>query len=132
MTNGRSRAIPGRWRLRVDRAGSPPDPRFSLANERTFLAWNRTALALIGGGLAAAQLLRVEVGGARLMVGLPLIGLGAAVGLAGITRWRACELAMRRRARLPRPRLAVALLGIGASAIAVLSIVLLTLSQLRS
>ena len=37
--------------------GRDPDPRFTLANERTFLAWNRTALALIGGGLAAGQLL---------------------------------------------------------------------------
>ena len=37
--------------------GEDPDPRFTFANERTFLAWNRTALALIGGGLAAGQLL---------------------------------------------------------------------------
>ena len=37
--------------------GRDPDPRFTLANERTYLAWNRTALALIGGGLAAGQLL---------------------------------------------------------------------------
>ncbi|MET1000460.1 MAG: DUF202 domain-containing protein, partial [Acidimicrobiia bacterium] len=32
--------------------GRDPDPRFSYANERTFLAWNRTALALIAAGLA--------------------------------------------------------------------------------
>src|SRR4051794_41895806 len=36
--------------------GEAPDPRFTFANERTFLAWNRTALALIGGGLAAGPL----------------------------------------------------------------------------
>ena len=40
--------------------GRDPDPRFTLANERTYLAWNRTALALIGGGLAAGQLLDFE------------------------------------------------------------------------
>nr|WP_238346475.1 DUF202 domain-containing protein [Pseudomonas taiwanensis] len=32
--------------------GKPPDPRFTLANERTFLAWIRTALALLGGAIA--------------------------------------------------------------------------------
>ena len=38
-----------------DAEGSPPDYRFSLANERTFLAWIRTGLALIGGGLGVAS-----------------------------------------------------------------------------
>ena len=37
--------------------GEEPDPRFSYANERTFLAWNRTALALISVGLAVTNLL---------------------------------------------------------------------------
>lgn len=32
--------------------GSEPDPRFTLANERTFLAWIRTVLAVITGGVA--------------------------------------------------------------------------------
>ena len=35
--------------------GTEPDPRLTFANERTFLAWARTGLALIGGGLAVAQ-----------------------------------------------------------------------------
>ncbi len=120
-----------RWRTRPHHVGSPPDPRFSLANERTFLAWNRTALALIGGGLAAAQLLRFGLSEARLLIGLPLIALGAAVGIAGIRRWRASELAMRLRAPLPRAHLAPGLLGAGTAAIAVLSLVVLTLDQLR-
>ena len=34
--------------------GTEPDPRFTFANERTYLAWNRTGLALVGGGLALA------------------------------------------------------------------------------
>ena len=34
-----------------------PDVRFTLANERTFLAWNRTALALVVAGLGIVQLL---------------------------------------------------------------------------
>ena len=48
------------------REGKEPDARFSYANERTFLAWNRTALALIATGVAATQLLPdlyVEGGG---------------------------------------------------------------------
>ena len=44
--------------------GEDPDPRFTLANERTFLAWIRTAMALIGGGLAAGQLLDFDSRGA--------------------------------------------------------------------
>ncbi len=119
------------WRTRPHRVGSPPDPRFSLANERTFLAWNRTALALIGGGLAAAQLLRFGLTSARLLIGLPLIALGGVVGIAGIRRWRASELAMRTRTPLRRARLAPGLLGVGTAAIAVMSLIVLTLDQLR-
>ena len=39
------------------RVGRDPDYRFTLANERTFLAWIRTALALSAGGLASISLL---------------------------------------------------------------------------
>ena len=38
--------LPRRFPARVYRAGTEPDPRFTLANERTFLAWIRTSLAL--------------------------------------------------------------------------------------
>ncbi len=120
-----------RWRTNPERVGAPADPRFSLANERTFLAWNRTALALIGGGLAAAQLLHFGIGGGPLIVGLPLIALGVVAALAGVRRWRASELAMRLKTPLPRARLAPAFLGAGAGIIAVLSLVLLTIDQLR-
>src|SRR3954462_10286719 len=41
---------PGWWNDLVDE-GAAPDPRFTFANERTFLAWIRTSLALIAGGL---------------------------------------------------------------------------------
>src|SRR4051812_50066282 len=65
-----------------------PDPRFTLANERTFLAWNRTALALIGGGLAVEQFL--DTGRAtRLALAIPLILLGALLAGSSYSRWRA-------------------------------------------
>ena len=37
---------------RVYAVGEEPDPRFSMANERTTLAWLRTAMALVGGAIA--------------------------------------------------------------------------------
>jgi putative membrane protein len=95
--------------------GEAPDPRFTFANERTFLAWNRTALALIGGGLAAGQLLDFQSEAVRLIVALAPIALGGAVALASYRRWEANERAMRLHEPLPgsAPRwLAIALAGI--------------------
>ena len=72
----------------------PVDSRFTQANERTFLAWNRTALAFIAGGLAVEQFL--DTGrAARLIVSIPLILLGGFVGIAGYYRWRHAEEAIR-------------------------------------
>ena len=81
--------------------GHEPDPRFTLANERTFLAWNRTAMALIGGGLAAGQLLQLDSRLARLLVALPPIALGVALALASYVRWEANERALRLDEPLP-------------------------------
>jgi putative membrane protein len=81
--------------------GEDPDPRFTFANERTFLAWNRTALALIGGGLAAGQLLEFDSQAIRLAVSLPPILLGGVLALSSYRRWEANERAMRLRQPLP-------------------------------
>ena len=81
--------------------GHDPDPRFTLANERTFLAWNRTALALVGGGLAAGQLLDFDSTVARLVVALPPIGLGATLALMSYRRWERNERALRLEQPLP-------------------------------
>lgn len=109
----------------------PSDPRFSFANERTFLAWNRTALALIGGGLAASQLLDFGIPGLREVVSLPLIALGAVLGVVGLARWRASELALRLRTPLPCAWAAPALLGLSVGAIAVVAILVLLLDALH-
>lgn len=65
-----------------------------MANERTFLAWTRTALAFIAGGLAVEQLLHTGRT-SRLLVSVPLILLGGLMGVAGYWRWRASEDAMK-------------------------------------
>jgi putative membrane protein len=86
--------------------GEAPDPRFSLANERTFLAWNRTALALIAGGLAVTQLLpETAVPGLRRVLGVLLIALGAVLSFFSYRHWDDVERALRTGAALPRSRL---------------------------
>lgn len=105
------------------RSGEDIDPRFSYANERTFLAWNRTALALIGVGLAVANLLPpFEFAWGRRMIALPLIALGGVVSAISLTEWIANERAMRRRERLPGSRLPL-LLAVVVAAVAVVAVV---------
>ena len=110
-------------------AESEPDPRFTLANERTFLAWSRTALALVVAGLAIVQLLPPFAGvpfGRRLL-GVPLIILGAVVAVAAYWEMTRNQRAMRLGEPLPRsivPRLlAGTIAGIAglASAVVLLS-----------
>jgi inner membrane protein YidH len=111
-----------------DKRGTDPDPRFTFANERTFLAWNRTALALIVGGLAVVQFMKIGFGGAELIVALPLIGLGAAMSIASYRLWQRNELALRMGESLPvskMPRMlvyAIALLSLVAVALAIVQI----------
>jgi putative membrane protein len=111
---------------RLRDVGEDPDPRFTFANERTFLAWNRTALALIGGGLAAGQLLDFDSELVRLLVALPPIGLGGVLALTSYRRWEANERAMRLRQPLPTigpPRFVPPAIAALAVVIAVLVIV---------
>ncbi|MGK2318725.1 YidH family protein [Gordonia rhizosphera] len=112
---------------RVFPGGSDPDPRFTLANERTFLAWIRTALAFVAAGVALEAF---ALGGlspaTRKAVAVVLIvtGMLAAAG-AGWHWWRA-ETAMRRGRPLPLPAI-VPLIAIAATAgAAVATILVLT------
>jgi putative membrane protein len=83
-------------------AGERPDYRFSLANERTFLAWLRTGLALIGGGLAVAQFL--AAGPLRDALAVTLLALGGIVAVRAIDHWARCERAIRQGRDLPPSR----------------------------
>lgn len=87
-----------RW---VYGSGSEPDARFSLANERTFLAWARTGLALLAAGVALEALdLPVEPG-LRLAAAVLLIALGSAAPAVAWWGWARTERAIRRGEPLP-------------------------------
>ncbi|MGV0383464.1 YidH family protein [Corynebacterium sp. 22_2729] len=100
--------------------GKEPDPRFTLANERTFLAWIRTSLAFLAGGVALEAFRSPDVpehlwstaAVLVLIVGM-LIGLGAAV------RWLRVERAMRTGKALPVPAIVPFLAGVAVVACAV-------------
>jgi putative membrane protein len=106
--------------------GSDPDPRFTLANERTFLAWTRTALAFIAAGLAITQLLPdFATQTQRRLLGLPLIVLGAVIAFTSYRHWRASERAMRLSEPLPAshlPRVIALVTALGAVGAAILAL----------
>lgn len=81
--------------------GTEPDPRFSFANERTFLAWTRTALALMVAGGAVAQFAVSAGPVVRGTLAALLIAMGAFVALVGYARWRRAEVALRLDRPLP-------------------------------
>jgi putative membrane protein len=90
---------------RLQQVGTRPDYRFSLANERTFLAWLRTGLALIAGGLAIAQFLPpLPMTHLREAISVALLVLGGAVALHAVDRWIRTERAIRLGAELPPSR----------------------------
>ncbi|TVL90559.1 YidH family protein [Streptomyces sp. SAJ15] len=111
---GRLAAATGSVRLwfapeRVHAEGETPDYRFSLANERTFLAWLRTGLALIGGGFAADQFLPHTARPLRLALAVTLLAAGAVCAIRAVNHWVRCERAMRKGEDLPLSRFPAAL-----------------------
>lgn len=111
------RVIPPDPRLQ----GSDPDYRFTLANERTFLSWIRTALALAAGGLGAVTLLDDFPG--EELLGLALLTLSVLTAGLSYRRWALSETAMRMQQPLPQSWLPMAL-AIGVALIAIGSAVL--------
>jgi putative membrane protein len=104
--------------------GDRIDYRFTLANERTFLAWIRTAVALVAGGLVAAKALDFDHEVWRWVVAAPPIAGGGVLAALATDRWRRYDEAMRAGRELPVGR-GIVLLGI---AIAVYAVVVLVAS----
>lgn len=118
--------------MRDDRGGVPdtdrpgerePDYRFTLANERTFLAWIRTSLGLVAGGVVVHQLVEpLRVQGARTAIALGCAVLAVAVAAGAYFHWSSVQRAMRRSEPLPGSTL-VPILAVGTTVIAVFAAV---------
>jgi putative membrane protein len=109
--------------------GTEPDPRFTLANERTFLAWMRTALAFIAGGVALEALPIDTVPGGRDLRNtgaLVALCLGIVLAAGAAFRWLRVERAMREQRPLPAPAIVPAL-SVGAIVVAVVLLLLVLL-----
>lgn len=104
-----------KWR----ESGDDPDYRFSLANERTFLAWIRTALAILAGGVLLEEF-STRIGPHWVIVVLAVVlgALSTVLAVIAYLRWRANEIAMRHGGRLPLtiaiPLIAAVVLAVGA------------------
>lgn len=117
---------PRRFPHRVYGVGAEPDPRFTLANERTFLAWIRTSLALIAAGVALEALGLGIQPQLRLAASLVLIVTGILVPAQAWFGWMSAERAMRRTRPLPPPHLAlpVGIAIVAAGVLIVLGVIL--------
>ena len=122
-------AAPGPGEADPASAESEPDARYTFANERTFLAWTRTALAFMVAGLGIVQLLPPFPGvpWGRHVLGVPLIVIGALIAAVSYGQWVRSQQAMRRGEPLPRsilPRI----LAIAIVIMAIISAVVLLVS----
>jgi putative membrane protein len=115
-----------------DDDGTEPDPRFTFANERTFLAWSRTALALVVAGLGIVQLLPPFPGvpWGRHVLGVPLIVFGAIVAVTAYGEWTRCQRAMRHGLPLPRSVMPT-IISVVIATMAVVSAIVVLVSALR-
>lgn len=115
-----------------DTSGLDPDYRFTLANERTFLAWIRTALALIAAGVAVVQLIpEFAFPGARHALGVTLAAAGGVLALLSVRRWARIQRAMRHDEDLPPTRIPV-LLGWSLAVLTAVVVALITAGAARS
>jgi putative membrane protein len=108
------RAAARRWPPQVYGVGDEPDPRFTFANERTFLAWIRTGLGFLAAGVAIAAVARLT---ARLglevrLASAILVICGLACAVGAFTRWVANERAMRLNQPLPSSRMLLVLTAV--------------------
>lgn len=101
-----------RWPRRVYRAGDEPDPRFSFANERTLLAWIRTALGLLAAGVVVDAVEVSMPDQARRGLAALLVTMGAIAAVGGWFRWVRAEQALRLGRPLPAPTSAAVVVAV--------------------
>jgi putative membrane protein len=116
-----------RWPPRVYGSGDEPDPRFSLANERTFLAYIRTALALLAAAAAVDALDLPMPDLAQRVAGTALALSGLACAVQAWRGWVGTERALRHHEPLPSSPTTIPL----AAGVAVVAIVLMVGMLLR-
>ncbi|HLS75828.1 MAG TPA: DUF202 domain-containing protein [Nocardia sp.] len=119
---GRRRRFPAR----VYATGSEPDARFSLANERTYLAWIRTGLALMAAGVALRVFEVGDASAASTAASVLLTGSAVVLPVLAWTGWARTERSLRQSAPLPVPYVAVPLTLVLAVAAALVCWSLLT------
>jgi putative membrane protein len=102
--------------------GEDADPRFSLANERTLLAWLRTALAFVVTGLALAAAATAGTHSPSTRRRAAAVVVGAVLAPWAYLRWSACERALRLRQPLPSPTIALPVVA-GVLALAAIAVV---------
>ena len=113
--------VANRWPGWVYDEGDEPDPRFSFANERTFLAWIRTSLALLAAGVALQALPVAIAPGPKRWISVVFIVLALLTAGVGWLRWARSERAMRRNQDLPGSvATAVLVAGVAISALVLL------------
>jgi putative membrane protein len=99
------------------------DYRFTLANERTFLAWMRTSLGLLAGGVAVHTLVQpFRMSGFRRALALSCIVLAVIVAVGAYGQWRRVGVAMRSGDPLPSTVM-VPILSAGIAIVSVLACV---------
>lgn len=113
---------PSRFPRRVYGVGTEPDARFSLANERTLLAWVRTSLAFSAAGVALEALSLPVHPGFRIAASLVLVLLGIGSAVQAWWRWGQVERAVRCKTPLPAPVMTM-LIAAGSAVAAVLVLV---------
>lgn len=95
-----------RWAQRLTEEGADPDPRFSFANERTFLAWIRTSLALVAAGIGVDAFATDIPSWGRRSLACFLVVLGGLLSATAFRRWLRSETALRNALPLPTNQLA--------------------------
>lgn len=110
---------PGRFDAWVRSVGTDPDPRFTLANERTFLSWITLCLGMLGVGLAVGTLIPGDPVALKVLALLWIL-MAALLSYRALRRWLRVERALRRAEPLPLSR-SVPAVAIGLAVLGILT-----------